>query len=66
MLFDVLTCTTIQVTIKARTIVGPNVQIYAGGHPLNPRTRNGTKGPEFGKPVIIEEDCWIGGNVTIL
>ncbi|KAK6359505.1 Maltose acetyltransferase [Orbilia brochopaga] len=57
---------TCQVTIKARTLIGPNVNIYSGTHPLNPRTRNGTKGPEFGKPVIIEEDCWIAGNVTIL
>ncbi|KAJ6260336.1 hypothetical protein Dda_4562 [Drechslerella dactyloides] len=56
----------IEVTIKARTLIGPNVNIYSGTHPLNPRTRNGTKGPEFGKPVIIEEDCWIAGNVTIL
>ncbi|KAF3936372.1 hypothetical protein ABW19_dt0200231 [Dactylella cylindrospora] len=57
---------TCAVTIKARTLIGPNVNIYSGTHPLNPRTRNGTKGPEFGKPVIIEEDCWIAGNVTIL
>ncbi|KAK6351827.1 Maltose acetyltransferase [Orbilia javanica] len=57
---------TCSVTIKARTLIGPNVNIYSGTHPLNPRTRNGTKGPEFGKPVVIEEDCWIAGNVTIL
>lgn len=30
------------------------------------RIRNGTRGPESGRPITIEEDCWIGGNVTIL
>ncbi|KAK6495861.1 Maltose acetyltransferase [Arthrobotrys musiformis] len=57
---------TCSVTIKARTLIGPNVNIYSGTRPLDPRTRNGTKGPESGKPVTIEEDCWVAGNVTIL
>lgn len=45
---------------------GPNVSLYSGTHPLDPALRNGTKGPEYGKEIHIEEDCWIGGNVTIL
>lgn len=28
--------------------------------------RNGTKGPEFGAPITIGEDCWICGNVIVL
>lgn len=28
--------------------------------------RNGTSGPELGKPIHIGEDCWIGGNVSIM
>jgi acetyltransferase-like isoleucine patch superfamily enzyme len=54
------------ITIGSRTLFGPNVHLYSGGHPLDPELRNGTLGPEFGKPVSIGEDCWIGGNVTIL
>lgn len=47
-------------------MVAPNVSIYSGTHPLDPDVRNGTNGPELGKEVWIEEDCWIGGNVVIL
>jgi acetyltransferase-like isoleucine patch superfamily enzyme len=57
------TCT---VSIGARTLVGPNVSLFSGTHPLDPVLRNGTKGPELGLPITIGEDCWIGGNVQIL
>lgn len=45
---------------------GPNVNLFAGTHPLDPAVRNGTEGPEMGKPINIGEDCWIGGNVIVL
>jgi hypothetical protein len=54
------------VTIGARTLIAPNVSIYSGTHPLDPDVRNGTNGPELGKEVHVEADCWIGGNVVIL
>lgn len=54
------------VSIGARTLIASNVSIYSGTHPLDPEVRNGTNGPELGKEVWIEEDCWIGGNVVIL
>lgn len=54
------------VTIGARTLIGPNVSLFSGTHPLDPVLRNGTKGPELGFPITIGEDCWIGGNVQIL
>jgi hypothetical protein len=47
-------------------LFAPNVSIYSGTHPLDPEVRSGTTGPELGKEVWIEEDCWIGGNVVIL
>ena len=53
------------VSIGDRTLVGPNLSLYSGNHPLDPDLRNGTKGPEAGKPITIEEDVWIGGNVTV-
>jgi acetyltransferase-like isoleucine patch superfamily enzyme len=28
--------------------------------------RNGTSGPESGKPIKIGEDCWFGGNCIVL
>lgn len=54
------------VTIGSRTLLGPNVSIFSGMHPLDPELRNGTRGPELGKEVHVEEDCWIGGNVVVL
>lgn len=57
---------TCPVRIGARTLVGPHCSFYAGTHPLDPAVRNGLAGPESGKPITIGEDCWLGGNVTVL
>ena len=43
-----------------------NVSFFAGSHPLDPEVRNGTKGPEWGLEIEVGEDCWIGGNASIL
>ena len=43
-----------------------NVSLFSGTHPLDPDVRNGTQGPEMGAEIRIEEDCWLGGNVTVL
>ncbi|KAK2743067.1 hypothetical protein FQN57_005023 [Myotisia sp. PD_48] len=64
--FNCVIIDTCLVTIGARTLLGPKVNIYSGTHPLDPAVRKGTKGPELGKEVHIGEDCWIGGNVDIL
>jgi len=64
--FNALFLDTCKITIGARTLVGPNVSFFAATHPLDPVVRQGLKGPEGGKPITIGEDCWIGGNVTIL
>lgn len=52
-----------QVTIGSRTLIGPNVQIYAATHPLSYKER--ASGLEYGKPVSVGEDVWIGGSVVI-
>ncbi|KAL6902958.1 trimeric LpxA-like protein [Trichoderma evansii] len=57
---------TCPITIGARTLMGPNVSFYSGTHPLDHRVRNGTRGPESGKPIVVGEDCWLGGGVTVL
>ena len=64
--FNCVIIDTCLVTIGARTLLGPNVSIYSGTHPLDPALRNGTEGPELGKEVHVGDDCWIGGNVVIL
>lgn len=52
------------VTIGDRTLIGPNVSIYAAGHPLDPEDR--ATGWEYGAEVHIGEDVWIGGSCVIL
>jgi acetyltransferase-like isoleucine patch superfamily enzyme len=43
---------------------GPNVSLFGAGHETSVLSR--IKFIEFGHPIRIEDDCWIGGNVTIL
>lgn len=53
-----------KITIGDRTMIGPDVQIYTATHPLNAKERS--SGKEFGKPITIGEDVWIGGAAIIL
>jgi maltose O-acetyltransferase len=51
------------VTIGDFTLFGPAVQIYTPIHPFNAAER---RGKEFGKPVAIGADVWVGGGAIIL
>lgn len=44
--------------------IGPNCGFYTAGHPLDAETRN--QGLEFGKPIKVGNNVWIGGNVVVL
>lgn len=57
---------TCQISIGARTLIGPNCSFLSATRPLDPTVRNGTRGPEAGKPIVIGEDCWLGGNCVVL
>lgn len=52
------------VAIGEGTQIGPAVQIYAADHPRDPEQRRG--GLEFGRPVRIGGNVWIGGGAIIL
>ncbi|OLN97348.1 putative acetyltransferase C18B11.09c 1 [Colletotrichum chlorophyti] len=52
------------VVIGDRVQFGPNVSIYGAGHDTSVLSR--VKFVEYGLPVRIEDDCWIGGGVIIL
>jgi maltose O-acetyltransferase len=52
------------VTIGDRTQIGPAVQIYAADHPRDAESRRAML--EFGRPVTIGSDVWIGGGAIIL
>ncbi|HEU4520450.1 MAG TPA: sugar O-acetyltransferase [Thermoanaerobaculia bacterium] len=51
------------VTIGDFTLFGPGVQILTPLHPLDAMER---RGREFGKPVEIGGDVWVGGGALIL
>lgn len=53
-----------KVTIGKNVQMAPNVSIYTAGHPIHPDTRN--TGYEYGIPITIGDNVWIGGNVVIL
>ena len=57
----ILDCT--HVTIGDHVMIGPNVSIFAAGHPLDALQRR--KEIEFAKPVRIGNDVWIGGGTVI-
>ncbi|KAF4811352.1 putative acetyltransferase [Colletotrichum siamense] len=52
------------VIIGNRVQLGPNVSIYSAGHETSVLSR--IKFVEFGDPVYIEDDAWIGGGTIIL
>ena len=51
------------VRIGDYTLLGPGVQIYTPLHPFNAELR---RKEEFGKPVTIGSDVWVGGGAIIL
>ncbi|MBO0421693.1 chorismate mutase [Enterococcus plantarum] len=51
------------ITIGDNCMFGPNVQLYAATHPLHPVKRN--SGLEYGKPITIGDNVWLGGGVVI-
>lgn len=53
-----------RVTIGDNVQIAPNVSIYTAGHPIHPDSRN--SGYEYGLPITIGNNVWIGGNVVIL
>lgn len=50
------------VTIGDHTLFGPAVQIYTATHPLSAQLR---RSQEFGKPIEIGSDVWVGGGAII-
>lgn len=51
------------VTIGDFTLFGPAVQIYT---PLHPLTAAARRREEYGKPIAIGADVWVGGGAIIL
>ncbi|EPZ7317468.1 sugar O-acetyltransferase [Vibrio mimicus] len=52
-----------EVRIGDNCFIAPQAGIYTATHPIDPIRRN--SGLEFGKPIRIGNNCWIGGHATI-
>ena len=53
-----------KVTIGDNVQIAPNVSLYTAGHPIHPDSRN--SGYEYGIPITIGNNVWLGGNVVVL
>jgi maltose O-acetyltransferase len=62
--FNCVILDVVSVTIGDRTQIGPAVQIMAADHPRDAATR--AAGLEFGRPIDIGCDVWIGAGAIIL
>ncbi len=51
------------ITIGNRVLIAPQAGLYTAGHPLDPEVR--ASGLEFGRPITLEDDVWLGGHVTV-
>lgn len=61
--FDCVILDVCEVRIGNNCMVAPGVHIYTATHPLDSGERN--SGKEYGKPVAIGNNVWIGGKAVI-
>lgn len=53
-----------EIRIGKNAMIGPNCQLLTPLHPLNAQER--IAGLEYGAPITIGDNVWLGGGVTIL
>lgn len=52
-----------RVAFGRNCLLGPGVHVYAATHPLSAEER--AEGLEYGKPVAVGDDVWIGGRAVL-
>ena len=52
------------ITVGNDVLIGPNVGIFTPEHAFDPQLRR--EGYEISRPVVIQDNVWIGGNVSIV
>ena len=52
------------ITIGSHCFIGPNLGCYTAEHALDIERRN--RGLERARPIMIGDNCWLGGDVKIL
>ncbi len=61
--FDLTILDVCRVTIGRNCLIAPRVSIFTATHPIDAATR--ISGVEYGKPVTIGDNVWIGGHAVI-
>lgn len=61
--FDLIVLDVCEVRIGHNCLIGPRVSILTATHPLDAPTR--ISGAEFGRPVTIGDNVWIGAHAVI-
>ncbi|TYL38636.1 acetyltransferase [Natronococcus pandeyae] len=61
--FDCVVLDVCRVEIGRNCLLGPGVHIYTATHPLDASER--TEGREYGNPVTIGDDVWVGGRAVL-
>ncbi|WP_208559838.1 sugar O-acetyltransferase [Marinilactibacillus kalidii] len=62
--FDLVLLDTCPIVVGDNAMFGPRVSLVTPEHPLDPVERN--SGIEFGRPITIGDNCWIGSDATII
>jgi len=62
--FNCVVLDVVEVVIGDRTQIGPGVQILTADHPRDPAER--ATGREWGRPIRIGRNVWIGGGAIVL
>ena len=52
-----------RISIGSNVLLGPNVALFAAGHPVHQQPRD--EGFEYAFPITIGNSVWIGGNTVI-
>lgn len=61
--FDCVMLDVNRITIGDNVFIAPRVCLYTAGHPIDAEVRN--EQLEYGKPITIGDNVWIGGSVVV-
>jgi len=62
--YNLVILDTCQIYIGDNVFIGPDVKLFSATHPTDPQTR--LDGLEYGKPIRIGNNVWIGGGSIIV
>ena len=61
--YDCIFLDTCKITIGKNCMLAPRVCLYTATHPLDAKTR--ISGLEYGKPITIGDNVWVGGSSVV-